>query len=138
MPLPADINARIAKAKANGFTDAQIQADIQRKYGSSGPASPAAPSSGGQSLLGSNKALDTIAGITGGKQVAKLGGALAFLGSKDKKAADASQGQLDELTQKYVRDTLSKFPPGDPRRTKALKLAGAGYTDTSAFQNDVA
>jgi hypothetical protein len=136
MALPPDIQQRIARAKANGFTDAQIAADLQRKYGvgmdaASAPRQP-------QSLLGSSPKLEAVASVTGGKQVARLGATLGFLASKEKKAADTSQQQLDELTQKYVRETLAKFAPGDPRRERALKLAGGGYAETSAFQDDVA
>lgn len=136
MPLPPDITERIARAKANGFTDEQIAADMRRKYGVGPEALGSARKP--QSLLGSSPKLEALAGFTGGKQVANLGGALAFLASKDKKAADTSQSQLDALTQKYVREALSKYGPGDPRREKALKHAGAGYADTSSFQGDVA
>jgi len=138
MPLPPDIQQRIQKAKANGFTDAQIQADMQRKYGVGlpdqqlqlGQQKP-------ESLLGSNKVADFMGGITGGKQVAKLGASVAFMGGKENKGAISSQQQLDQLTQKYVKETLAKYPPGDPRRERALKIAGTGYSDTSNYQQNL-
>lgn len=55
MALPPDIDQRIAKARASGFTDEQIRADIQRKYGvqyaGSSPASAASPSEKAPSFL---------------------------------------------------------------------------------------
>lgn len=136
MPLPPDINARIAKAKANGFTDEQIRADVQRKYGVTFEPTPVDRKP--QDMLGSNKVLDFITGMTGGKHVAKLGGALAFMGSKDKKAADQSAMQLDQMTQKYVTDALAKYPSGDPRREKALRLARGNFGANESYAADVA
>jgi hypothetical protein len=122
-----------------GATREQIDAYLAKRRKEGVDLASGAPvSTKPTSLLGSNKVLDAIAGTTGGKQVAKLGGALAFMGSKEKKAADKSQQQLGQLTQKFVKDTLAKYPPGDPRRERALKMAGQGYQDTSSFQNDVA
>jgi len=85
----------------------------------------------GEGLVNTTSALENA-------ETSAVGGALAFMGSKEKKASDTSQGQLDALTQKYVKDTLAKYPPGDPRRERALRLAQGGYQDTSQFQSNVA
>lgn len=137
MPLPPDIDQRIQKAKANGFTDAQIQADIRRKYGmdyggSSQPKPEPAPK---QSLI--ERAARGAGRFLGNEKFGEGLGIAAYNLSGDKRKLDDSLAGLSDVTARAVQRAQS-LPEGDPRRAALLHIAQENYGRISGTSKEQA
>lgn len=138
MPLPPDIDQRIQNAKAKGFTDAQIQADIKRKYGTnylitspmeSAPA-VAKPSTGERIARGAGRFL-------GNEKFGEGLGIAAYNMTGDKKNLDKSLQGLQDVTDRLMA-RAQKLPADDPRRLAYLKMAQDNYARISGTNKDQA
>jgi hypothetical protein len=132
MPLPPDINERIQKARAAGYSEDQIQAVIQKKYGAS-PAPVSQPAKPKDSLFSR-----IIEGTIGGGKFATGLAASASPGlRKDVSAAEQSQQQTVAMADKLRRQAL-QYQQGDPRREHLMQAVRNFGGASSADFEDIA
>lgn len=133
MPPPSDIQQRIQAAKAKGFTDAQIQADMQRKYGTSVSTAPELPKAESMTEVGGG--LGMAGQIAGVKNIGQLGGAIGLFASKDKKRADVSAQALADLNDKLFAHAM-QLPSGE-RRDQLLRQVQEQSGQVSAYHGSL-
>lgn len=112
MPLPPDIQQRIQRAKARGFTDEQIAADIQRKYGASYSSAPKDTRTG----------VEKVGDFLGIGDFARGLAQTALRFTPESRNLERSQQDLSAMNERLMR--RAQQSDSDPVRKRLLQVAG--------------